>query len=75
MTGTEWITAFAERLGVPAPDDETIETLLELASVAAHSSERLAAPLACHLVGVAGITPAEALATARALAGTAADDG
>lgn len=65
MTGPEWITAFATRLGVPAPDDETIETLLELASVAAHSSERLAAPLACHLVGTAGISPADALAVAR----------
>ncbi|MCU0310741.1 MAG: DUF6457 domain-containing protein [Acidimicrobiales bacterium] len=68
MTGTEWITAFAERLGVPAPDDDTIETLLELASVAAHASERLAAPLACHLAGVTGTAPADALAAARALA-------
>lgn len=68
MTGPEWITAFAARLGVAAPDDETIETLLELASVAAHSSERLAAPLACHLVGAAGVSPAAALALAREMA-------
>lgn len=70
MTGPEWISAFAARLGVPAPDDDTIETLLELASVAAHSSERLAAPLACHLVGTAGISPADALAVAREMAAT-----
>lgn len=73
MTGPEWISAFALRLGVPAPDDETVETLLELASVAAHSSERLAAPLACHLVGAAGISAADALAVAREMAGAATD--
>lgn len=68
MNGSEWITAFAERLGTPAPDQATIDTLLELASVAAHSSERLAAPLACHLVGAAGVDPTEALAVAREIA-------
>jgi hypothetical protein len=71
MNGSEWITAFAERLGIPAPDQATIDTLLELASVAAHSSERLAAPLACHLVGAAGIDPAEALAIAEGIGPTA----
>jgi hypothetical protein len=60
MTGREWIDAFAARLGVPAPDDETVEQLLALASVAAHASERLAAPLACYLVGRAGIDVSEA---------------
>lgn len=60
MTGREWIDAFAARLGVPAPDDEAVEQLLALASTAAHNSERLAAPLACYLVGRAGIDPAEA---------------
>ena len=60
MTGREWVDAFAARLGVPAPDDETVEQLLALASVAAHSSERLAAPLACYLVGRAGIDAADA---------------
>lgn len=72
MTGSEWITAYAERLGLPPLDDATVETLLELASVAAHASERLAAPLACHLVGVAGIAPADALALARTVAPTEA---
>ena len=70
MNGSEWITAFAERLGIPAPDQATIDTLLELASVAAHSSERLAAPLACNLVGAAGIDPAEALAIAKEIGPT-----
>ncbi len=67
-TGTEWIDAFAERLGVDAPDAATIETLLDLAGVAAHASERVAAPIACWMVGRAGVAPTEALATARGVA-------
>jgi Domain of unknown function (DUF6457) len=64
MTGKEWIAAFAARLECDPPDDETIETLLELAGVAAHGSERIAAPLACFLVGRSGKNPAEALSAA-----------
>lgn len=65
-TGIEWIHAFAAQLGVDPPDTSTIDTLLDLAGVAAHSSERLAAPLACWLVGRAGLAPEEALRLARA---------
>jgi hypothetical protein len=61
----EWIDSFAARLGVAAPDDETFRTLLELAGEAAHASERIAAPIACYLVGVAGLEPQAALAVAR----------
>ena len=64
MTGNEWIAAFAAKLGVDAPDDATIETLLDLAGVAAHASERIAAPIACYLVGRAGLDPTTALAQA-----------
>ncbi len=60
MTGHEWIAAFAAKLGVDAPDDATIETLLDLAGVAAHASERIAAPIACYLIGRSGIDPAAA---------------
>jgi hypothetical protein len=45
------------------------QDLLDLAGVAAHASERLAAPLTCYLAARAGITPADALARARAMAG------
>jgi hypothetical protein len=62
----EWIAAFAARLGVEPPDAATVETLLELAGVAAHASERIAAPIACYLVGRAGMDPP----VARDLAGT-----
>lgn len=66
-TGTEWIAAFAERIGVDPPDAATVEALLELAGVAAHASERIAAPIACWLVGRAGIDPAAALEAARSI--------
>ena len=67
-TGREWIAAFAERLGVEAPDEATIEALLDLAGVAAHASERIAAPIACYLIGRAGIPIDEARAHAVAVA-------
>jgi Domain of unknown function (DUF6457) len=54
MTGREWIDAFALALGVEPPDDATFEALLDLAGTAAHDSERIAAPIACWLVGRAG---------------------
>jgi hypothetical protein len=66
-TGTEWISAFAARLGVDPPDDDTVATLLELAGVAAHASERTAAPIACWLVGRTGASPTDALATAQSI--------
>ncbi len=56
-----WVHAYAARLGVEPPSAEEIEVLLELAGVAAHSSERIAAPLACWMVGRAGMSPAAAL--------------
>jgi len=54
MTAREWIDAFADRLGVDAPDDATVEALLDLAGTAAHASERTAAPITCFLVARAG---------------------
>ena len=66
-TGLEWIAAFAADLGVAPPDDATVEQLLDLAGVAAHASERLAAPLACWLIGRAGLDAATALERAQAI--------
>jgi hypothetical protein len=59
MTAHEWLEAFAARLGIDAPDQETIDALLEIAGTAAHQSERIAAPVACYLVGLSGRPPAE----------------
>ena len=53
---TAWIAAFAARLGLEPPDAATVETLLDLAGVAAHASQRTAAPIACWLIGRAGLS-------------------
>lgn len=70
MTGQEWVAEFADRLGVDAPDRDTFDSLLDLAGVAAHASERIAAPIACYLVGRAGIAADEAMELARRVATT-----
>ena len=67
MTRDEWLADFSARLGVAAPDDELVDTLLALAGTAAHSSERTAAPLACYLVGLAGADPVAAARLAEAV--------
>jgi hypothetical protein len=59
-SATDWIDAFASRLGLESPSQAEVDTLLELAGVAAHASERTAAPIACWLVGRAGLAPAAA---------------
>lgn len=64
-TRDEWLAVFAARVGVEAPDGATVDLLLDLAGVAAHASERTAAPLACWMAGRAGLSPADALALAR----------
>jgi Domain of unknown function (DUF6457) len=60
-----WLARFSASLGVEPPDAETLATLLDLAGVAAHASQRTAAPIACYLVGQAGLDPSTALARAR----------
>jgi hypothetical protein len=69
MNGAEWIEAFAERLGLAAPDQQTVEVLLDLAGTAAHASERTAAPIACYLVGRAGIDLDQASTIAESVGG------
>ena len=66
-SGREWVARFARATGQSDLSDADVESLLELAGVAAHSSERLAAPLACYLVGRSGMDPDAALELARTL--------
>ena len=54
MTAEEYIARFAAALGRPAPTQEEFNAILRLASVAAHSSERKAAPVACWLAASTG---------------------
>lgn len=64
-----WLADFAASLSTSPPTEAEMEQLLALAGVAAHASERIAAPVACWLAARAGRTPAEALALATDLAG------
>ena len=47
MNAEEWLEQFAQGIEVDAPSAEEIKKVLELAAEAAHSSERIAAPVAC----------------------------
>jgi hypothetical protein len=69
MNGREWVDAYAARLGVEAPTEDEFAQILDLAGVAAHASERVAAPVACWLSARAGRSLEESLAIAREIAG------
>lgn len=68
MTGREFAQRLAADLGLPPLDDAEIDAILTLASVAAHNSERLAAPLCTYLAGAAGRPLADVSAAAERLA-------
>jgi hypothetical protein len=70
-----WLDLYAATLGSPPITDSEVETLLALAGVAAHASERTAAPVTCYLAALSGVPLVEALATARQLADELADPG
>lgn len=69
MDARAWLATYAEELGVDAPTEEEIDRLLALAGIAAHSSERIAAPIACWLAARAGTDPVDALAVAKRIGG------
>jgi hypothetical protein len=69
VNAREWIDAFAAELGTDAPTDDEIKRLLDLAAVAAHSSERIAAPIACWIGGTTGATIEELQAAAAQIGG------
>ena len=74
-TAQEWLTQYAEKLGVPMLSAEEIDTILALAGVAAHASERIAAPVACWLGGTVGASLEELQAAAARVGGSSdADD-
>jgi hypothetical protein len=73
MNATDWLAAYAESLGVPAPTKQELTTILDLAGAAAHSSERIAAPVACWLAARAGVELAEAMRIAQEIGSGSAD--
>ena len=68
----DFVARFAAAAGIDPPSPADIEILLDTAGVAAHASERKAAPIVCWLVGRAGLTADDALEMARRLAEEAA---
>jgi hypothetical protein len=65
MNAPDWLAAYADKLGVPAPTKDELKAVLDLAGEAAHSSERIAAPVACWLAAKAGVGLDEAMRLAR----------
>ncbi len=68
MTEQQWLERFAEGLGIEPPSAEEREALLALAGLAAHSSERTAAPISCWLAAKAGVSAERAKDLAGSLA-------
>jgi hypothetical protein len=64
VTAEEWLELFSKELGASAPGREEIDRVLELAAEAAHSSERIAAPVACWIGGRTGKPLAELIEVA-----------
>ena len=65
MKATEWLAAYADKLGVAAPTKDELNAVLDLAGEAAHASERIAAPVACWLAARAGVELNEAMRLAK----------
>jgi hypothetical protein len=70
-----WIHEFLVTAGATELTDHERESILELAGVAAHSSERMAAPLTCWVAAAAGLSPVAALEVARKVAERLGGDG
>jgi hypothetical protein len=70
-----WLDRYTAALGSPPITDEDVETLLALAGVAAHASERTAAPVTCYLAALSGVPLGQALEVARRLAEELAEAG
>ncbi len=69
MNAPDWLAAYADKLGIPAPTKDELKAVLDLAGEAAHSSERIAAPVACWLAARAGVDLDEAMRLAREVDG------
>lgn len=67
-TAAQWIERLAGELGVDPPDEAELDAVLALAGIAAHASERTAAPVSCWLAARAGVEIAAARDIAERLA-------
>jgi hypothetical protein len=73
MTADEWVRRFAAEVGAQPPTDEELDEILKLAAIAAHGSERIAAPVACWIGGQTGRSPEELREIAKGI-GPGAED-
>ena len=71
MDAREWLETFAGELGAEVPSEDEVTQLLAIAGVAAHSSERIAAPIACFIGGRAGASIEQMRAAAERVADAA----
>jgi hypothetical protein len=62
-----WLDDFADELGIGSVTSEEADKLLDIAGMAAHSTERKAAPLTCWLIGKSGKSVEEAYNIAKSL--------
>jgi hypothetical protein len=69
VNATQWLAAYAQRLGIDAPTKDELKAVLDLAAEAAHSSDRIAAPVACWLAARAGADLEQAIKLAREVRG------
>jgi hypothetical protein len=69
MDAKEWIERFAHELEAEPPTEKEFEEILDLAAVAAHASERIAAPVACWIGGRVGRPLDELIGAAKRVAG------
>jgi hypothetical protein len=67
MDSSSWFRAFVDATGSESFTEQETEAILELARLAAHASERMAAPLTCWVAAAAGLTPIAAVELARSL--------
>jgi hypothetical protein len=67
MKPEEWVEKFAAEVGEEVPSEDEFNAILDLAAVAAHSSERTAAPVAAWLAGKSGRSLEEAQKLADAI--------
>jgi Domain of unknown function (DUF6457) len=69
MDRNEWIEGFARELEVEPPTEKEVEEILDLAAIAAHASERTAAPVACWIGGRVGRPLDELIGAAKRVTG------
>jgi hypothetical protein len=69
MNATDWLAAYADKLGIDPPTRDELKAVLDLAAEAAHSSERIAAPVACWLAARAGAELDDAIRLAKEVGG------